>query len=233
LKKTYSILMLLVCLGSSVQAQSVQAQEALKVSDYPLELEMIIVEIDSEQPDDPAAIANDRERLRKLLAEGKARLISSTRLHTRAGKPVSFRNGLKIPIQVGALPTASFAAEPRANSSSQNVRSDRPFAAFSPIIQYEEIGLLIEAHPTILSDELIDVNLRVEIKDLDRSTGNLTPSFAIKYLNEYARLRLNEQVILLGASGNRAKSIAEIAAAPPGSGNSFNFVVLLTARRIE
>jgi Bacterial type II and III secretion system protein len=220
-KKIYSILILLVCLTP----HAARAQEPSGKIDYPLQLDMMFVEIDSALPDDTAALAQDKERLRSLMSEGKARVISRTQMHTRAGKSVSYRTGMKVPIQVSALPFADRAGQ-------RNVRPDQPFGAFAPVIQYEEVGLFLEAHTVVASGGLVDITLRVEIKDVDRSTGNLTPSFAIRYLNEFARLRLNEQTMLLGASGSRLLPVVETSGAPPMKA-PFDFVVLLTVRKVE
>ncbi|HYP25520.1 MAG TPA: hypothetical protein VE262_02280 [Blastocatellia bacterium] len=226
MKKTCSILILLVCLAP----YAVRAQEPPRKTDQPLQLDIMFVEIDSALSDDPAALAQDKERLRRLMSEGKARVVSRTQMHTRAGKPASYRTGMKLPIHVAALPVADL-QESGPRGGQQNVRPDQPLGAFTPVIQYEEVGLFLEAHPAITPDGLVDITLTVEIKGVDRSTGRLTPSFAIRRLNEFARLRLNEQTLLLGASGNRP--MPETSGAPPDVKAPSDFVVLLTVRKVE
>lgn len=215
MKTACSILLLLVSLASP----AARAQEAAKKTAYPLLLNISILEIDLDPSEDLEAVARDRSRVAGLLKEGKARKVAITQMHVRAGEASSFRIGNKVPIQVGSFPAF--------NSS-----ADRN-AASAPTIQYEEVGLLIEAMPEILTEDMVNVHLKIEIKEIDRSTGRLTPSIPLKLLQSSALVRLNERVALLGVNGSWLKPGQDAAAAPSGAGDASNLVVLLTVRRTD
>jgi hypothetical protein len=222
MKIVYSIFILLVCFVSP----EANAQEAAKKFNYSLLLNISVLEINLDPSEDLETVAHDRARVAALLAEGKGRKIAITQMHVRPGETSRFRIGNKVPIQVGSFPSFNRPAE-------RNVAPGQFYSEPAPTIQYEEIGLLIEALPEMISEDVVDIHLKVEIKDIDRSTGTLTPSIPLKFLNSRALLRLNESVALLGVNGSWLSPGRDIKPPQPDAGATPNLVVLLTVRKAD
>ncbi|HEX8091275.1 MAG TPA: hypothetical protein VF762_20635, partial [Blastocatellia bacterium] len=198
--KLYSIVAVLVCL----LAASASAQEARPVTrtvERTIVLDISMVEVNLNRTEDLERIAKDKARLDSLIAEGKARPIASLQMRTRSGEMATARIGQRVPIQTGSLPTYGAPADRQRRTGGQQSGTDSndvvvantgAFPGGISQLQYENTGLNIDASPSIVAGDQIDVRLKIEMTGLDKSTGNFTPTFIQRTVSDIVRVRQGE-----------------------------------------
>jgi hypothetical protein len=232
--RIYAALTLLVCL----LAQTAAAQEPKP--DRTVILDISIIELTAVRSEDIEAIAKDKQRLNSLINEGKARQVASLQMRSRSGENASAQIGQRVPIQTATLPAVGVAADRQRNRADQPGANpnDPTTAAIAgvgiPQIQYENIGLNVQAKPRIVANDQVEVQLRIEQTGIERSTGTLTPTFIQRTLQDFSRVRSGETTLLFGVVQHPSslpgtpQPAARTADLPGGS-----FVVLLTARIVD
>jgi len=242
--KLYSIALALACL----LAATASAQEAKPVT-RPVErtivLDISMIEVNLNRTQDLESLAKDKARLDSLIAEGKARPVASLQMRTRSGEAASARVGQRVPIQTGTLPINNAPADrqrrivgqqPGADSGDVIVANTSGYSgAGIPQIQYENTGLNVDASPSIVAGDQVEVRFKIEMTGLDRSTGNFTPTFFQRTVNDIVRVREGQTTLLLGLVQHDAlwpvtaqPSRTQASDQPRGS-----FIVLLTARVLD
>ena len=197
-------------------------------------LEINVVETIGSKTDEIDKIEK-RDQLSRLIAERKVRVIASLQMRTRVGESFNATAGQQIPIQTATLPLY------RQTDGSTPDRRDPPLsqafqgkAAGIPQIEYRSPGLTVEGNLTKASDKLLDLNLKVALSGIDRSTGSLTPSFNQLSCAGAIRMKESETAVLMNAiqQENRQRSIEEIAAGTENEARS-RVMVIITTRPIR
>ena len=197
-------------------------------------LEINVVETSGSKTDEIDKIEK-RDQLSRLIAERKVRVIASLQMRTRVGESFNATAGQQIPIQTATLPLY------RQTDGSTPDRRDPPLSqAFQgksagiPQIEYRSPGLTVEGNLTKASDKLLDLNLKVALSGIDRSTGSLTPSFNQLSCAGAIRMKESETAVLMNAiqQENRQRSIEEIAAGTENEARS-RVMVIITTRPIR
>jgi type II secretory pathway component GspD/PulD (secretin) len=191
------------------------------------------------------SLAKDKARLDSLIAEGKARPVASLQMRTRSGEAASARVGQRVPIQTGTLPIYNAPADRQRRIVGQQTGADSgdvmvantggSFAAGIPQIQYENTGLNVDASPSIVAGDQIEIRLKIEMTGLDKSTGNFTPTFFQRTMNDIVRVRDSQTTLLLGLVQHEAlwPAPAQPARTQASDQSRGSFIVLLTARVLD
>jgi Flp pilus assembly secretin CpaC len=242
--KRYLFAIGLACLlAASASAQ--EAKPATRPAEHTIVLDISMVEVSLNRTEDLERIARDKARLDYLIAEGKARPIASLQMRARSGEQAVARIGQRVPIQTGTFPAFNVPGERQRRIVGQTSGNDSgdvvvantgAFPAVGvPQIQYENTGLSVDALPTIVANDQIDVRLKIEMTGLDKSTGNLTPTFIQRNVSDIVRLKQGETALLMGLIQHEALwPSATQSARPQGTDQSRgSFVVLITARLLD
>jgi Flp pilus assembly secretin CpaC len=242
--KLYSIAIALVCLLAA-PASAQEAKPVTRPVERTIVLDISMVEVNLNRTEDLEKIAKDKTRLDALIAEGKARPVASLQMRTRSGEQATARIGQRVPIQTGSLPIYNAPADRQRRSSNQQPGADpnevmvTNTGAFSgagmPQIQYENTGLNIDAAPSIVANDLVEVRLKIEMTGLDKSTGNFTPTFIQRTVSDIVRVRQGESTLLMGLVQHEAlwPSQTQSSRTQPADQPRGSFVVLLTARVLD
>jgi type II secretory pathway component GspD/PulD (secretin) len=102
-----------------------------------------------------------------------------------------------------------------------------------PQIQYENTGLNVDALPSIVANGEIEVRLKIEMTGLDRSTGNLTPTFIQRNVSDIVRVKRGETALLMGLVQHEALWPSQSSRAQGTDQSRGSFIVLLTARVVD
>jgi len=231
-KRLCILIVTVCCLVTSTFAQS--RQQSPKTNRGIL-LEISVVQTNDTKSEELDRIEKDKDQLNRLIAEQKLRVISSLRVRTRLGESFSARTGQQVPIQTATLPVyrpIEGARSDRRDSSRSQVLQATGIGV--PQIEYKNPGLTVEGNLTKASGSLLDLNLKVELAGMDRSTGNLTPTFTQLSCTGAVRMKESETAVLMNAlqPDNRTKSIEEIAAGTEDKTRS-SLMVIITTRPVR
>ena len=229
MSRRLSAVAITVCCIASITA-SAQGQGQSAGGPRGTVLEISIVETTGAQPNEIAKIETARDELTRLIADGKARLISVLQVRTRTGESFSARLGERIPIQTATLP--AMRTPDRTSRDAREPIQSHPVGI--PQISYENSGLVVEGHTSGAGEGLLDIRLKIEMTGLDHSSGRLTPTFTQRTLTDVVRMKDSETVMLMGfvQPDGRKLSIAEIASGV-SSPTRGGFVVLLTTKPVK
>jgi general secretion pathway protein D len=137
--------------------------------------------------------------------KGKAKLLATTQVHVLDGGQHQVRIGQRVPVKTGASTVLNLGAGTNtgssSNNSSTNVPNSNPNPGFGTVdnIQYEAVGLNIDMQPLVFDDE-VQVKMRIESSSVDRSTGDLTPSFNQRTMSSVARMKDGQTTMIAGVS---------------------------------
>jgi general secretion pathway protein D len=125
--------------------------------------------------------------------KGKAKLLASTQVHVLDNEQHQIRIGQRVPVKTGSSPVVAV------GSTSPNAAA--PSSGFTTIdnIQYENVGLNIDVQPQVFDDE-VQVKMKIEASSVDRSTGDLTPSFNQRTMSSVARIKDGQTTMIAGVS---------------------------------
>jgi hypothetical protein len=226
-----SALALSVCsiISITVSAQS-QGQSTPRAQEIVLEIR--VVETTGARVNEIEKIEAGKNQLDRLISDGQARLVASLQVRTRTGQAFSARVGERIPIQMATLP--AFRAPDRPSPNARQPLQSQGTSVGVPQITYENTGLIVEGMSTAAGEGLLDIILKIEMTGLDHSTGNLTPTFTQRTLNNVVRMKDTGTAMLMGfiRPAGPQLSIEQIASGllNPGAGG---FVVLLTTKPVQ
>jgi len=217
------VLTLFAMTSAEVSAQGSQRPSTSKT----IQLNVELIEIGSIPMEELERAINDRTKLDQLIAANKAQSVASLRLRTKAGEQGSARVGERVPVQVATLPSFQL-VDTGPRGTGRPVTTSTPGV---PQLQYENVGLSIDALPTIGADGQLEIKLRFEMTAVDRSTGTLTPTFLQRSFNDVVRVKPGEPLVLFGLQQNASGS-----ATTPSFGRAAtrgSFVLVLNTKTFD
>ncbi len=125
--------------------------------------------------------------------KGKARLLASTQVHVLDNEQHQIRIGQRVPVKTGSSAVLALGS----TTTSTNTTSNGLNAIDN--IQYENVGLNIDLQPQVFEDE-VQVKMKIESSSVDRSTGELTPSFNQRTMSSVARIKDGQTTMIAGVS---------------------------------
>jgi len=125
---------------------------------------------------------------------GKAKLLDSIQVHVLDNEQHLIRIGQRVPIKTGS--SAVLGTGTQTGGTTPN-----PSVGFNTIdnIQYQDVGLNIDMMPQVFDDE-IQMKMKIESSSVDRSTGDLTPSFNQRTMSSVARIKDGQTTLIAGVS---------------------------------
>lgn len=214
---------IIVCIPYSTRSQ---IQPATSIQG--IVLEMSIIEMGGALAEAVGNLENTKEQIGRLVHEGKATLITNLQVRTRPGESFKARIGQRVPVQTATLPVF------RASDRTREPAQPQTVSLGIPQIAYENTGLIVECSLVAVSDGLVDIRLNLEVTGLDRSTGNLTPTFTQRTLTNVVRMKTSETAVLMGLTQPEPASLTDIAGGAAATrGSRSNFIVLLTTKPVR
>ena len=232
-KRRFMLILTVCCLVTSTFAQS-RRQSA---TNRGIVLEISVVQTNGANAEELDRIEKNKDQLNRLIGEQKLRVIASLQVRSRIGESFNARTGQLVPIQTATLPVyrpIEGATSDRRDSRSQ-VLQGTGIGVGVPQIEYKSPGLTVEGNLTKASNNLLDLNLKVELKGMDRSTGTLTPTFTQLSCAGAVRMKDSETAVLMNAlqPDNRQKSLEEIAAGTEDKRARSSLMVIITTRPVR
>lgn len=173
MKKLCSISVVLVCLLAAT-ASAQEPKPATKPPERVVILDVTVIGLNESLKEEIGKLAQDKARLERLIADGKARHIASLQLRVRTGGEASVRSGQRVPV-----PTSS----PAPNA---------------PLVQYDNTGLSLSARPTMLDNDRVMLGLSLEFSEVVREANSLGPIYAQRTLSDTVQMRNGETALLVG-----------------------------------
>jgi general secretion pathway protein D len=124
--------------------------------------------------------------------KGKARLLASTQVHVLDNEQHQIRIGQRVPVKTGASAVVALGSTTGTTATSNGLSA-------IDSIQYENVGLNIDMQPQVFEDE-VQVKMKIESSSVDRSTGDLTPSFNQRTMSSVARIKDGQTTMIAGVS---------------------------------
>lgn len=131
--------------------------------------------------------------------KGKAKLLAFTQVHVLDNEQHQVRIGQRVPVKTGSSPVLSLGST---STTTTPVSTTTPISnGFGTVdnIQYENVGLNIDMQPLVFDDE-VQVKMKIESSSVDRSTGDLTPSFNQRTMSSVARIRDGQTTMIAAIS---------------------------------
>lgn len=242
--KLYSIAIVLACLLAAT-ASAQEAKPVTRPAERTIVLDISMIEVNLNRTQDLESLAKDKARLDSLISEGKARPVASLQMRTRSGEAASARVGQRVPIQTGTVPTYTAPGDRQRRIVGQQTGADSgdvivantsgAFAAGIPQIQYENTGLNVDASPSIVAGDQIEIRFKIEMTGLDKSTGNFTPTFFQRTVNDIVRVHEGQTTLLLGLVQHEAlwPATSQPSRTQTSDQSRGSFIVLVTARVLD
>jgi type II secretory pathway component GspD/PulD (secretin) len=199
MKKSLLGVIVFVCCFASTAFSQQSSSSSIESS---IILDVKIIEVSARTIEEIEKLSQDKNKVNQLVAEGKIKIAASVQIKTLSGEANNIRLGQRVPM-------------PKVESSGSQV-------------QYENTGLNFEVLPKIISNNLIEVKLRLEM------TGVVTgknSTFIQRTMSQAIRLKPNEATLLTGFTQNEPLWVKQTE--PGKSADDLpqgNFFVLLTAR---
>ncbi|MCI0485877.1 MAG: cohesin domain-containing protein [Blastocatellia bacterium] len=147
--------------------------------------------------------------------KGKAKLLASTQVHVLDQEQNTINIGQRVPVQTAFIPTFGGTNintgrnnnnNNNQNPANQNNLGFNPGVNFGfgggggfPSFQYENVGLNIDMQPKVYEDE-VQLKMKIDTSTIDRSTGDLTPSFNQRAMTSVARIKDGQTTLIAGVS---------------------------------
>jgi general secretion pathway protein D len=125
--------------------------------------------------------------------KGKAKLLASTQVHILDNEQHQIRIGQRVPVKTGSSAVLALGSTTTSTPTTSNGLSS------IDTIQYENVGLNIDMQPQVFEDE-VQVKMKIESSSVDRSTGELTPSFNQRTMSSVARIKDGQTTMIAGVS---------------------------------
>ncbi len=164
-----------------------------------------------------------------LQSQGKSKLLNKTQIHVLDGGQNKTKVGRSVPVRLG---TQNFGngglnvnlgntgtGTGTGNNIGQNLQNllggfGNGFNSGFDSIQYRDVGLVIDAQPTITNEGYVEIKMNFETSDVVASGSdaqNLTPVFTQRSLNTVARIRDGVTAVVAGVNqDNKGDSRAGI-----------------------
>jgi type II secretory pathway component GspD/PulD (secretin) len=180
------------------------AQQPIPASrEQSITLDIKVIHISARTIEEIEKLAQDKNRLNQMVAEGKAKLTANIQLKTLSGEPNNLRTGQRIPVPKTEGPNSQ--------------------------VSYENTGLNISVQPKITPDNLIEVKLTIEMTNV--FTLDKNPIFMQKTLNNVVRLKPGETTLMLGFTQDEPLWIRQVEQGKSADEiTRGNFFVLLSAK---
>jgi Flp pilus assembly secretin CpaC len=199
-----SLLLVLPLLTASAQQP---AADGVRL-DQSLSFDIEVLEFNTDLGKEIDKVALERARLDRMIAEGRVRPVANLQVRAKSGDQASARLGQRVPVQ--------------ASQTSQSPRQT----------QYESTGLTVDISPVLMSDNRIQVSLKVEFSAVVRSEGNADPAYIQRTFTDKVRVKVNERIILLSAVQHGGLWPSATASQASGN-NSANVIIVLTGRVLD
>jgi general secretion pathway protein D len=133
--------------------------------------------------------------------KGKARLLAFTQVHVLDNEQHQVRMGQRVPIKTGSSPVLSLGSTSTTSTTTPATTPAPISNGFGTVdnIQYEDVGLNIDMQPQVFDDE-VQVKMKIESSSVDRSTGDLTPSFNQRTMSSVARMKDGQTTMIAAIS---------------------------------
>jgi general secretion pathway protein D len=133
--------------------------------------------------------------------KGKAKLLAFTQVHVLDNEQHQVRIGQRVPIKTGSSPVLSLGSTSTTTTTATATTAPPISSGFGTVdnIQYENVGLNIDMQPQVFDDE-VQVKMKIESSSVDRSTGDLTPSFNQRTMSSVARIRDGQTTMIAAIS---------------------------------
>ena len=174
--------------------------------------------------------------------KGKARLLAFTQVHVLDNEQHQVRIGQRVPIKTGSSAVLSLGSTSATTGTGATGPTQNNFGTIDNI-QYENVGLNIDIQPQVFDDE-IQVKMKIESSSVDRSTGDLTPSFNQRTMSSVARIRDGQTTMIAAISrtenSRQVKGLPFFGSVPilgrlfstPATSNQENHVVITVTPHI-
>jgi general secretion pathway protein D len=133
---------------------------------------------------------------------GKAKLLAFTQVHVLDNEQHQVRIGQRVPVKTGSSAVLSLGSTSTATTNPATGTPTTPTSSGLGTvdnIQYENVGLNIDMQPQVFDDE-VQVKMKIESSSVDRSTGDLTPSFNQRTMSSVARIRDGQTTMIAAIS---------------------------------
>jgi general secretion pathway protein D len=157
-----------------------------------------------------------------LQSRGKSKLLHKTQIHVLDGGENKTKVGRRVPVRLGqqvfggGLNIAGLGGVNNNNGGlGQNIGNALAnlggFGGFNSgfdSIQYQDVGLVIEAKPTITTEGYVEIKMNFESSDVVASAGdvqNLTPTFTQRSLNTVARIQDGVTAVVAGVNQDQKR----------------------------
>ncbi|MCI0660509.1 MAG: hypothetical protein L0220_05490 [Acidobacteria bacterium] len=152
-----------------------------------------------------------------LQSKGNSKLLYRTQIHVLDGQQNNIKVGQSVPVRLGtSYPGGGgfFGGQPNQQQGgvggavgqiAQGLLGNGGFNGFGAIdnIQYRDVGLEVDAQPTITSEGYVEVKMKFTTSDLVASgsdTLNLTPTFTQRVLSTTARMQDGVTAVVAGVN---------------------------------
>ena len=137
-----------------------------------------------------------------LQNKSNSKLLYSTQIHALDGQKNVTKVGQSVPVRVGTTYTGSPVINTQGNVQQQLQNQIGGFNNGTvDNIQYRDVGLVIEAKPTITTEGYVEVEMKFETSGIAPSSSTsdpLTPSFTTRSLNTTARMQDGVTAVVAG-----------------------------------
>jgi hypothetical protein len=230
MKAIYASLWIFVCLFA-VPARGQERGAAQPQNNIVFDVK--IVDTEARTAEAMEAIASNQNSLNQNLAEGKAKLVAGTKVHTLLNQRTVMRIGQRVPVQAASLPAFQPSSSNQQNfPPAQSTTGIVQGLALIPQIQYENTGFHLEFEPRLQVDGTIDLLFKIELTILSSESGRLTPTFITRNMSGVIKIKQNQPPMVLEMFQNdfSGQAPAQNSPANPFRGN---FFVLLSAKTID
>ena len=133
--------------------------------------------------------------------KGKAKLLAFTQVHVLDNEQHQVRIGQRVPVKTGSSALLSLGSTSTSTTTPTGGTTTPNSNGLGTVdnIQYENVGLNIDMQPQVFGDE-IQVKMKIESSSVDRSTGDLTPSFNQRTMSSMARIRDGQTTMIAAIS---------------------------------
>jgi general secretion pathway protein D len=146
-----------------------------------------------------------------LQSKGNSKLLNKTQIHVLDGQPNTTKVGRSVPVKLGTQYGLSGYNTGQVGGTGTNGGLGNALGSALGVggygggidsIQYRDVGLVIEATPTITNEGYVEVKMKFETSDVasSGSTDKLTPEFTQRSLQTVARIKDGVTSVVAGVN---------------------------------